>query len=54
MEEIDNILEDILHYERESPKLYAMLTPFRAFFEVIRQALSFNKRLFESNLQRTV
>ena len=54
MEEIANLLEDILQYERESPKLYAMLTPFRAFLEVIRQALSFNKRLFESNLQRTV
>lgn len=54
MEEIANLLEDILQYERESPKLYAVLTPFRAFLEVIRQALSFNRRLFESNLQRTV
>ena len=54
MEEIANLLEDILQYEREGPKLYAKLTPFRALLEVIRQAISFNKRLFESNIQRTV
>ncbi|MFN3976592.1 MAG: hypothetical protein ACK4LT_05965 [Aquificaceae bacterium] len=54
IEDIASLLEDILQHERESPKLYAILTPFRAFLEVIRQALSFNKRLFESNFQKTV
>lgn len=54
MEAIANLFKDILQCEKESPKLYAMLTPFRACLEVLRQALNFNKRLFESNLQRTV
>ncbi|MFN7064603.1 MAG: hypothetical protein ACK4OF_00415 [Aquificaceae bacterium] len=53
MEGILRCIEEITQSEGKSQKLYAMLTPFRAYREVIRHALDFNRRLFESHLQRT-
>ncbi|MFN3598343.1 MAG: hypothetical protein ACK4VK_01200 [Aquificaceae bacterium] len=52
MEEILSFIEDILQLEEKSQKLYALLTPFRTYREVIKHALEFNKQLFESHLQR--
>ncbi len=52
-EALANLLEDILQVEKESPKLYAMFTPFRACLEVMKQALNFNRKLFEMNFQKT-
>ncbi len=53
MENLLNIIKEILEFENYSHKFYAILTPFRAYKEIIRQALEFNTKLFESNLQKT-
>ncbi len=53
LELIIAIFEEILLIAEESPKMFAILTPFRVYKEVIRQSLEFNKKLNELNLQKT-
>lgn len=52
MEEVLSFIEDLLQLEEKSQKLYALLTPFRTYREVIKHALEFNKQLFEHHLQK--
>lgn len=54
IEKILNILNEILELEKKSHKFFAILTPFRAYKEMITQAIDFNLKLFESNLQKIV
>ncbi len=52
LELIVAILEEILLIAEESPRMSAILTPFRVYEEVLKQSLEFNKRLNELSLQK--
>ncbi len=52
LELIMAVLEEILIIAEESPKMWAILTPFRVYKEVIKQSLEFNKKLNELSLQK--
>lgn len=54
LELIITALEEILLVAEESPRMSALLTPFRVYREVIKQGIEFNRRLGELSLQKTV
>ncbi len=52
LEFIIAMFEEILLLAEESPKMFAILTPFRVYREVIKQSLEFNRRLNGISLQK--
>ncbi len=52
LELIIAILEEILLLAEESPRMSAILTPFRVYEEVLKQSIEFNKRLNDLSFQK--
>jgi len=52
LELIITILEEILLIAEESPRMSAILTPFRVYEEVLKQSIEFNKRLNDLSFQK--
>ncbi|MEJ7554883.1 MAG: hypothetical protein WKI49_01020 [Aquificaceae bacterium] len=52
LELIIAILEEILLIAEESPRMSAILTPFRVYEEVLKQSIEFNKRLNDLSFQK--
>ncbi len=52
LELIIAILEEILLIAEESPRMSAILTPFRVYEEVLKQSIEFNKRLKDLSFQK--
>ena len=52
LEFIETILDEILLIGEENNKLYAILTPFRVYRELIKHGMEFNRKLHELSLQR--
>ena len=52
LELIIAILEEILLIAEESPRMSAILTPFRVYEEVLKQSIEFNKRLNDLRFQK--
>ncbi|MCS7171053.1 MAG: hypothetical protein NZ851_01920 [Aquificaceae bacterium] len=52
LELLQTILEEITLISEENNKLFAVLTPFRVYRELIRHGIEFNKRLYDLSLQK--